>query len=95
MGVVEITQQQFGALNLYDHCRSLWPQERERGWFLDTSEKVVGVLLEDAETNTWGYSICRYRDDGEFHRIAVAADIRSADLARLHLVAAMRRELAA
>jgi hypothetical protein len=92
MAVVEITPQQFAALNLYDHCRSLWPQERERGWFIDTSKKLVGVLLEDAETKTWGYSICRHRDDGKFHRIAVTADISSADLARLNLVAAMRRE---
>jgi hypothetical protein len=95
MAIVEITKERFGELNLYDHCRSLWPEDRERAWFIDTDEKLVGVLLEDAVAASWGYSICRYSDDGQFHRIAFAADIRSADIARLHLVASMRRELAA
>ena len=95
MAILEICKEQFGTFNLHDHCRSLWPEERERAWFIDASEQLVGVLLEDTDAGSWGYSICRYGDGGEFHRIAVAADFRSADMARLQLLAGMRRELAA
>jgi hypothetical protein len=95
MAIQEVSQDQFVALNLFDHCRALWPQEHERGWFIDTSEQLVGVLLEDVATGRWGYSICRYRDDGNFHRIAVGADIPGAGMARLELIAGMRREMAA
>jgi hypothetical protein len=95
VAIQEISKEQFAALNLFDHCRAHWDQERERAWFIDATEQLVGVLLEDAVSGLWGYSICRYRDDGEFHRIAVGSDIPGADFARLQLVASMRRELAA
>jgi hypothetical protein len=95
VAIQEVSQEQFIALNLFDHCRALWPEEHERGWFVDASEQLIGVLLEDRLTGLWGYSICRYRDDGHFHRIAVAADIPGAGMARMALVASMRRELAA
>jgi hypothetical protein len=95
VAIQEISKEKFASLNLFDHCRAHWDQARERAWFIDTTEQLVGVLLYDADAGMWGYSICRYTDDGEFHRIAVASDFVSADMARLQLIASMRRELAA
>jgi hypothetical protein len=91
VAIQEISRDQFGALKVVNHCRAHWPEKQERAWFIDTSQKLVGCLLYNAETGYWGYSICCYREDGEFHRIAVGSDFLGADRARLDLVANMRR----
>jgi hypothetical protein len=89
--VSEITQGQFAALTAGDHCRQLWPAEQEREWFASSDGKLIGVLLEKPADGSWGYSICRLADNGQYHRIALGADIPTADLARNDLVANMRR----
>lgn len=95
MSIQEVSREKFDALKLYDHCRAHWPEEHERAWFVDISEQLVGVILQDMATGYWGYSLCRYRDDGQFHRIGVGADLTNAHMARLQLLATMQREFAA
>jgi hypothetical protein len=91
VAIQEVSKQEFDDLNTFEHCAPLWPREEEWAWFVDSANTLVGVLLFHAETQLWGHSICRRADGGQYQRIAVATDIPSADMARLDLVASMRR----
>jgi hypothetical protein len=91
VAVVEIPKSAFEQLSHVAECRVLWLKEHERAWFADTMGRVIGVLLEAPRSGCWSYSVCLRGEDGQYVRVAFAADIPSADLARLDLIATMRK----
>jgi hypothetical protein len=91
VAVVEIPESAFRQFNNIERCRSLWFEEFEREWFADTSGRVVGALVYDPSRSLWGYHVCVRGDDGNYARVALAADIPTADMARVDLVATMAK----
>jgi hypothetical protein len=89
--ISEISKEQYTALDVRKHCDGLWPAEDERAWFANPSNTLVGVLVHRPEKDLWGHSICLRDGGGKFRRIEVADDIPTAELARLDLVATMKR----
>jgi hypothetical protein len=90
VAIVEISESAFALLPQIQSCRTHWAKERERAWFADSSGRVAGTLLHDPQTELWSYSICRQGDDGQYVRVAYAADFTDAGMARRDLIARMR-----
>jgi hypothetical protein len=89
MPIIEISKQQFDALNVAEHCTSLWASKHEKAWFRDDTSHVLGVLHVDQDLHRWGYSICVHGGEGDYHRVALGVDIPGEALARSVLTSAM------
>ena len=90
VAVLEITRQQFNAMDLPESCRSLWAAGDECRWFRDAANRVLGVVIHTLPEDCWSYSICARDHHGAFRRVSVGSGFTSLDRATADMLIAMQ-----
>lgn len=91
MSVYEIDEPTVDEQDALESCRALWAMRIECGWYSDKSGRVIGIVLHDAATSDWGYSVCRAGEHGDFRCMALQHGLQTEGKARTKILAEMRR----